>query len=107
MYTFDTFFLACYLYVVLSTVVVLSWAPKTTYRWTKILRKSYKSIHSENLDIGLGNDFNPKQSSKCTVFVTGFFTKVFFVCRGNAKFQVLFGDMSEKNHCPAKSISSM
>ena len=48
----------------------------------KILRRSYKSIHGENLDTGLGNDLNPKRSSKCTVFMTGFFTNVFFVCPG-------------------------
>ena len=34
--------------------------------------KSYKSIHGENLDIGLGNHLNPRRSSKCTVFMTGF-----------------------------------
>ena len=73
----------------------------------KILRRSYKSIHGENLDIGLGSHLNPKRSSKCTIFMTGFFTKVFLYIGGNAKFQVLFGDLSKKNHCEAKSISSM
>ena len=78
MYTFDSFFLACYVHgfcTILGTEnhILLD---------IKILRRSYKSIHGENLDIGLGNHLNPKRSSKCTVFMTGFFTKVFFVCRG-------------------------
>ena len=50
----------------------------------KILR-NYKSMHGENLesDIGLGNHFNPRQSSKCTIFMTGFVTKVlYFIYRG-------------------------
>ena len=73
----------------------------------KILR-SYKSIHGENLDIGLGNHLNPKRSSKCTVFMTGsFLLKCFLYVGGNGKFQVLFGDVSEKNHCEAKNVSAM
>ena len=62
---------------VMSTVFVLFWAPKITLLDIKILRRSYKSIHGENLDISLGNHLNPKRSSKCTVFMTGFFTSVF------------------------------
>ena len=50
---------------------------------------------------------NPRRGSKCIVFMTGFFTKVFLYVGGNAKFHVLFGDISEKNHCEAKNISSM
>ena len=72
-----------------------------------MILRSYKSIHGKNLDIGLGNHLNPRPSSKYTVFMTGFFTEVFLYVGGNAKFQVLFGDMSEKNHCEAKNISSM
>ena len=48
----------------------------------KILRRSYKIIHGENLDIGLGNHLNPKRSSKCTIFMTGFFTKGLFCIPG-------------------------
>ena len=73
----------------------------------KDLRRGYKSIHGENLDIGLGNHLNPKRSSKCTVFMTGFFTEVFLYVEGNGKFQVLFGDVNEKNHCEAKNVSAM
>ena len=103
MYTFDTFFLARYVHgfcTILGTKnhILLD---------IKILRRSYKRIHSENLDLDLGNHLNLKRISKCTVFMSGFFTEVFFVCRGNAKFQVLFGDISKKNHCEAKNISSM
>ena len=45
----------------------------------KILGRSYKSIHGENLDIGLGNHLNPRRSSKCTVFMTGFLGAVYIV----------------------------
>ena len=102
MYTFDTFFLACYVHgfcTILGTKNHISLD-------VKILR-SYKSIHGQNLDIGLGNHLNPRRSSKCTIFMTGFLPKCFLYVGGNAKFQVLFGDISEKNHCEAKSISSM
>ena len=103
MYTFDSFFLAFYVHgfcTILGTEnhILLD---------IKILRRSYKSIHGENLDIGLGNDLNPKWSSKCTVFMTGFFTKVFLYVGGNGKFHVLFGDVNEKNHCEAKNVSAM
>ena len=77
MYTFDTFFLACYVHgfcTILGTKNHISLDIK--------ISRSYKCIHGENLDIGLGNDLNPKWSSKCTVFMTGFFTEVFFVCPG-------------------------
>ena len=78
MHTFDSFFLACYVHgfcAILGTEnhILLD---------IKILRMSYESIHGENLDIGLGNHLNPERSSKCTVFMTGFFTKVLFVCQG-------------------------
>ena len=95
---------------VMSTVFVLFWALKITYCWDiKILRRSYKIIHGENLDIGLGNHLNPKRSSKCTVFMTGFFVWLlcFLYVGGNGKFQVLFGDVNEKNHCEAKNVSAM
>ena len=54
-YTFDSFFLACYVHgfcTILGTEnhILLD---------IKILRRSYKSIHGENLDIGLGNHLNP------------------------------------------------
>ena len=52
----------------------------------KILR-SYKSIQGENLDIGLGNDLNPKLSSKCTVFMTSFLLKCFLYVGGMLKFR--------------------
>ena len=53
-------------------------------------------IHGEN--IGLGNHLNPRGSSKCTVFMTGFFTKGLFCMPGeNAKFQVLFGKISKES----------
>ena len=74
MHTFDTFFLACYVHVfctILGTENHISLD-------IKILRRSYKIIHSENLDIGLGNHLNPRWSSKCTVFMTGFLTKGLF-----------------------------
>ena len=60
----------------MSMVFVLFWVPKTTHRWTKIL--SYKIIQGESLDIGLGNHLNPRWSSKCTIFMTSFFTKGLF-----------------------------
>ena len=103
MYTFDTFFLVCYVHgfcTILGTKNHLLLD-------IKILRRSYKSIHGESLDIVLGKHLNPRQSSKCTIFMTGFLTKVFLYVGGNAKFQFLFGDISEKNHCEAKNISSM
>ena len=39
--------------------------------------------------------------------MTGFFTEVFLYVEGNGKFQVLFGDVNEKNHCEAKNVSAM
>ena len=92
MCTFDTFFLACYVHgfcTILGTKNHISLD-------IKIMRRSYKSILGKNLDFGIGNHLNPRGSSKCTVFMTSFFTKVFFVCRGNAEFQVLFGDVMKR-----------
>ena len=79
-YNFDTFFLACYVHgfcIILSTENHISLD-------IKILRRSYKSIHGKNLDIGLGNHLNPRESSKCTVFMTGFITSVTLYAVGNA-----------------------
>ena len=101
MYNFDTFFLACYVHGFRTILVTENHISLDI----KILRRSYKIIHGENLDIGLGNHLNPKRSSKCTIFMTGFSLKVISYTRGNAKFQVLFGKTSEKNHCEAKNIS--
>ena len=54
---------------VMSTVYVLSWAPKPPI----VRHKDFEKEKKRNLDIGLGNHLNPKRSSKCTVFMTGFF----------------------------------
>ena len=78
MYNFDTFFLACYVhgfYTILVTENHISLD-------IKILRRSYKIIHGENLDIGLGNHLNAKWSSKCTVFIPAFSLKGYFVYPG-------------------------
>ena len=78
MYTFDTLFLTCYVHgfcTILGTKNHISFD-------IKILRRSYKSIQCEILDIGLGNHLNPKWSSKCTIFMTGFYTKMFFCMLG-------------------------
>ena len=74
MYNFDTFFLACYVHGFRTILVTENHISLDI----KILRRSYKIIHGENLDIGLGNHLNPKRSSKCTIFMTGFFTKGLF-----------------------------
>ena len=78
MYNFDTFFLACYVHgfcTILGTKNHISLD-------IKILRRSYKIIHGEKLDIGPGNILNPIWSSKCTIFMTGFFTKGLFSIPG-------------------------
>ena len=78
MHNFDTFFLACYVHV-FSTILGTE---NHIALDIKIVRRSYKIIHIENLDIDLGNHLNPKWSSKCTVFMTGFFTKGSFCIPG-------------------------
>ena len=73
MYNFDTFFLVCYVHDFRTILVTENHISLDI----KILR-SYKIIHGENLDNGLGNHLNPKRSSKCTIFMTGFLTKGLF-----------------------------
>ena len=78
MYNFDTFFLACYVHGFCTILVTENHISLDI----KILRRSYKIIHGENLDISLSDHLNPKWSSKWTVFMTGFFTKGLFSIPG-------------------------
>ena len=64
------FFLVCYVHGKLHIV------------GCKDFEEEYKSIHGKNLDIGLFNHLNPRQNSKCTIFMTGFFPKVLFCMLG-------------------------
>ena len=70
--------LACYVHVFRTILVTENHISLDI----KILRRSYKIIHGENLDISLGNHLNPKQSSKFTIFMTGFFAKGLFSIPG-------------------------
>ena len=56
--SFDTFFLACYVH----SFCTILYTKNHISLDIKILRRSYKSIHGENLDIGLGNHLNPKRT---------------------------------------------
>ena len=84
MYTFYNLFLACYVH---GFCIILGTEERISLD-IKILR-SYKSIQGEILGIGLGNHLNPKLSSKCTVFMTDFYTKMFCMSEEMLKFALV------------------